>query len=203
MKYVDLETLTNSSKSLIVFEKKTIQLYRDIAEKTEHLPLVKSMLFQLAIDSQKHATILKGIVQSLPKTSWKPNELPKTIANAWRSIDDFQMDLSDIDELPKDELIDLAEQLSNLEKIMCEAYDVLVQFGNLEIISRELDKTYRSTFDMLKTVYMEIIHDEEYHKEILGTIVQLLKREEKRVQSAPQVRFQNPDAWNRVSPINV
>ena len=48
---------------------------------------------------------------------------------------------------------------------------------------------------------MEIIHDEEHHKEILSMIRELLNKEEKVEETkVPMVRFRNPDAWSRPTP---
>jgi ABC-type transporter Mla subunit MlaD len=200
----DLESLTNSVRCLIVFENKTASLYKDLAERTNSLPLVKSLLLEISLDSQKHSTVMKGLVQSLPKTMWKNDEVPKSIANAWKSIDDFQGELSDVEDLSQDDLQSLSRQLTSLEGIMEEAYDILVQYVNLEVLSFELDKLYNVDREGLKTLFFEIIHDEEHHKEILAMISFLLsKKKEKTAVAAPMVRFRNPDAWSRPAPPNV
>ena len=200
----DLKNLTNSMRCLIVFEQKTVSLYEDISEKTRHLPLVKSLLLQVSLDSRKHAIILKGIVQSLPKTNWKPDNLPKTMADAWRSIDAFQVEISDVEEIVEEDLSNLPRQLSALETIMAEAYDILVQYENLDLISTQLSNIYHANFESLKKIFMEIIHDEEHHKEILLTIKDLLERKkEEKTESTPMVRFQNPDAWRGSIPANI
>ncbi len=200
----ELETLTNSIKCLIVFENKAALLYKDLSDKTYELPLVKSLLLQISLDSQKHAGILKGVVQSLPKTSWNPNELPKNFADTWRSIDGFQIELADVERIPEEDLAELSEELSALESIMGGEYDGLVQFRNLELMTTELMRTYNVYWESIKTIFIEIIHDEEHHKGILTTIRELLekKQEEKAETTTPMVRFQNPDAWSRPAPIS-
>jgi hypothetical protein len=199
-----LEALTNSAKCLIVFENKTASLYKDLAEKTGALPLVKSLLSQISLDSQKHSTLLKGLVRSLPKTVWETKELPKSIAEAWRSIDAFQIELSDADEMTEDDLSSLSIQLGALEGIMEEAFDILVQYDNLELISTELSKLYNVDIEALKMIFLEIIRDERRHKEILVTVRDFISRLEKtKVEAAPAVRFRNPDAWNRPAPSSV
>jgi hypothetical protein len=199
-KYDDMETLTNSLKCLVVFESKTESLYKDIAEKASDMPLVKSLLIQISLDGQKHAAVLKGIVQSLPKVTSDP-KLPKSIDDAWRSIDAFQIELSDVATIPEEDLRSLSEQLSDLESIMAQAYDMVSQFENLELLCDALGKLYEVSFDTLKTVFMELIHDERHHKEILSIIAELLsKAPEEEVQAGPLVQFQNPDAWSRPTP---
>lgn len=193
-----LETLTNSIKCLIVFENKTSSLYEDIAGKTTRLPLIKSMLAQISLDSQKHSTVLKGLVQSLPKTDWKSDELPKPIGDAWRSIDTFQIELSAVQEMPDEEVSNLAEQLSGLESIMYDAYNTMVQYENLDVLLIQLNKIYNVSLKVLQSLFMELIHDEVHHKEILVAIQEFLgEREAKKLEIGPKVRFQNPDAWSR------
>jgi hypothetical protein len=87
---------------------------------------------------------------------------------------------------------------------MEETYDILVQYVNLEILSFELDKLYNVDREGLKTLFFEVIHDEQHHKEILGIISYLLtEKEEEKTMAAPMVKFRNPDAWSRPAPPNV
>jgi len=193
----DLKTLTDSIKCLIVFENKTALLYGDVSSKTGKLPLIKSLFLQLSLDGQKHSEFLKGIVQSLPKISWKPSDMPKPIAEALRTIDDFQVELSDIDGISEDDLTNLSEQLVALENIMSQMYDTLIQYNAMDLISSELKEIYNLNIDLLRMLLMEIVHEEECHKDTLATVQQLLeKEEEKKTNNAPIVRFQNPNAWS-------
>ncbi len=193
----NLEALTNSIKCLVLFEKKTSSLYEDVASKIA-LPLIRSMFNQISLDSQKHSTVLKGLVQSLPKTNWKSDELPKPIGDAWRSIDTFQAELSAVQEMSDEDVSNLADQLSGLEGIMYDAYNVMVQYDNLDLLIAQLNKLYSVSLKVLQSTFMELIHDEVYHKEILSAIQEFLgEREAKRLEVVPKVRFQNPDAWSR------
>ncbi len=193
----NLKNLTNSIKCLIVFEHKTAQLYDDVSDKTRNYPLIKALLLQISLDSEKHSTVLKGLAQSLPKTDWKPNDLPRVLVEAWRSIDEFQIELSDIEEIADVDLRYLPRQLLAFEKIMSEAYDILVQYDNLELATEALGKIYHVDLELLKQILMEIIHDEEHHREILSSIEDMLnKKEEAKIEATPVVRFQNPDAWS-------
>jgi hypothetical protein len=46
---------------------------------------------------------------------------------------------------------------------------------------------------------MNIIFDEEHHREILETIDQLTTKKEQ-ASNAPFVKYQNPDAWSQPAP---
>jgi rubrerythrin len=199
-KLSNLETFTNFIKCLSVFESNTCLLYKDLAEKVD-LPLIKSLFLEISLDSKKHSSLLKGVAQSLQQTGWKPTDCPKEIGEAWRSIETFQIELSQIEKLPEEDLPELAEQLVTLESIMGEEYNVFVNFETLELITNELGQLYNVNFESFKSIFMEIIHDEEHHKEILSMIRELLNREEKAEKTnVPIVQFRNPDAWSRPIP---
>jgi rubrerythrin len=193
----DLNSLIDSVKCLIVFENKTCLLYKDLSEKIES-PLVRSLLLHISLDSQKHSTVLKGIAQSMSKSNSKPADLPKTMSEAWRSIDAFQIELSSIDKISEEDLLGLSEQLTALESSLAEEYDVLVQFNSLDMLSRELRINHNVSLESLKAIFLEIVHDEEYHKEILAVVKEILEgKQEEIIDNTPKVRFRNPDAWSR------
>jgi rubrerythrin len=197
VKGLDLNSLIDSVKYLIVFENKTCLLYKDLSERIES-PLVRSLLLHISLDSQKHSTVLKGIAQSMNKANSKPADLPKTMSEAWRSIDAFQIELSSIDKISGDDLLGLSEQLTTLESSLADEYNVLVQFNALDMLSRELRINHNVSLESLKAIFLEIVHDEEYHKEILSVVIEILEgKREEIIDNTPKVRFRNPDGWNR------
>jgi hypothetical protein len=193
----DLNSILDSVKCLVVFENKTCLLYKDLSEKIES-PIVRSLLLHISLDNQKHSTVLKGIAQSINKTNSKPAELPKTMNEAWRSIDAFQIELASIDKIPGEELLGLLEQLTALENSLSQEFDALVQFSALDLLSRELKVFHNLSLQALKAIFLEIIHDDDYHKEILTVIKEVLEgKQEEMIDNTPKVRFNNPDGWNR------
>ena len=192
-----LNSLIDSLKCLIVFENKTCLLYKDLSERIES-PMIRSLLLHVSLDSQKHSTVLKGMAQSVTKTNLKPTDLPKTMSEAWQSIDSFQIELSSIDKIPEEELIGLMDQLTTLENSLSEEYNVLTQFNTLDVLSRELKTVHNVSLEAVKSIFLEIVHDEEYHKEILALVREILEgKQEQIIDNTPRVRFNNPDAWSR------
>jgi rubrerythrin len=51
----------------------------------------------------------------------------------------------------------------------------------------------------VRDIFMNIINDEDHHREILETIKQLTAKKEQ-ASNAPFVKFQNPDAWSQPTP---
>jgi hypothetical protein len=65
-----------------------------------------------------------------------------------------------------------------------------------------MTKPYKVDFETLKTILLQAQHDEEYHREILVMVMELLKREETaQTDNTPRVTFSNPDAWSRPTPM--
>ena len=80
-----------------------------------------------------------------------------------------------------------------------------MQINTLELFSEQLSKIYRINLETLKIILLEIMHDEEYHKEILNIIANALEKDKvtEFVDNTPKVRFRNPDGWNRPQQITV
>jgi hypothetical protein len=191
----DPKNITNSIKCLSVLESKTALLYNSLSDKVT-LPLIKSMLKEISLDSKKHSTILFGVSQSLPETDWKPKDCKKTLGNVLVVVDNFIEDLQKVKSVTEYNLSELSKQLAGLESIMSEEYFVFVQLKTLEFMSKEIGKIYNINLDSLKDIFTGIIDDEEHHREILVTIREFIrKKDDKERDNTPLVRFQNPDAW--------
>ena len=195
----DLLSFMNSLKCLIVFEKKTCSLYEDIAEGVNS-PLIKSLLLHISLDCQKHSTVLRGISLSMPR-NWKPAELPKSTSEALRSIDAFQIELSNVNAIPEGDMSSLCAQLTSLADSLAEEYNSLLQLNILECLSSELSNSYKMSLESLQTILREFLHEEEYHREILVMVVGFLEgKDQEEIDNTPTVRFRNPDCWSRATP---
>jgi len=196
----DPKTITGFINCLSVFESATSLLYKNLADKVE-MPLVKSLLLEISLDSQKHSALLKGIGESLPKTKWKPKDCPKKIGEAWYVIESFSNEIAKKEKISEEELPRLSEKLVALESIMGEEYYVLVQLKTLQLMTQEINQLYNVNLESLKNIFTEIINEEEHHREVLETIKTLLdKKEQPKADNAPCVRYQHPDSWAQSPP---
>lgn len=192
------KTLANFINCLSLLEHNTYLLYQEIADKVE-VPLVRSFLLQIAIDSRKHSEALKGIAESITKPEGNLKDCQKNIGETWRIVDVVLKDIKGKAKITSADLAKLAEKLSVLESVMGEEYYIFVQLKTLEFMIKEINKIYSIDLGSVKKIFLNIIRDEETHREYLEKIETLVKPTTE-VDTAPLIKYQNPDAWSRPLP---
>jgi len=192
------KTLANFINCLSLLERNTYLLYQEIADKIE-VPLVKSFLLQIALDSQKHSISLKGIAESIANPEGNLKDCQKNTGETWRMVDVILKDVKGKTRIVSGNFTKLAERLSVLESVMGEEYYMFVQLKTLEFMIKEINQIYSIDLGSVKKIFLNIIRDEETHRELLEKIKTLVKPKTK-VDTAPVVKYQNPDAWSRPLP---
>ncbi len=171
---------------------------KNIADKVE-VPLVKSFLLQIAIDSQKHSILLRGVAESIAQPKGKPKNCEKKIGESWRIIDTILKEINGKAKIPSGDFPHLAEKLTILESVMGEEYYMFVQLKTLELMMKEITQIYNIDLGSVKKLFLNIIRDEETHRELLERIRTLITPKAE-TDSAPVVKYQNPDSWSRPLP---
>ena len=189
------QTLADYIDCLSLLESSTSLLYNTIADKVE-LPLVKSLFKEIAIDSHKHSVILKGVSESIAHSEGAQKECEKKIGESWRMINRLQKEVSKINKINAEDLPELSAKLKIFESIMGEEYYIFVQLKTLDFMVKEINQMYNIDLSSAKSIFTNIISDEDRHREILGTIERLITKQEA-ADNSPIVRYQNPDAWNK------
>ena len=190
-------TLANLISTLGLFENDVSLLYRDIAAKV-WLPLIESMLLEISLDSQKHSIILKGIEDSLPRIDCASKDCDKTFVETRRTIEKFRDEVRSAPSLDEEEIMELSVQLLAIENIMIDEYKFFVEFATQQLMTNALQRIYNVNENIVRTLFADMISDENRHKEKLTTIKDLLDwRELRRVDNTPKVLYRNPDAWSR------
>jgi hypothetical protein len=180
-------------------EYNTSLLYNRLSERTE-IPLGKSLLLSLAQDSSKHSTLLKGIADSILVTKVKTKECAKNLGQIWQIVDTCLAEVTNA--VGEMSFTDLHDKLVALEGSMGEEYYVFVQMETLQHLTREIKQRYNIDFGDLKSVFENIISDENRHREIIVTLRELIEPEEKDLDNTPLVKFQSPDQWINYDPHN-
>jgi rubrerythrin len=175
-----------------ILESQTSLLYHALSEKVE-LPLIKTLLKEIELDSQKHSILLKGVSQSFKtsrgtlKDCSKTNQTLQTIALLLKEVDKMAT-------VSSEDLKKLNAIFITLESQMGEEYFMLVQMKTLERMSKIINEEYSIDLTKVKSIFLKIIQDEERHIEVLETIKQMTADKELS-DNSPFVRFQNPDSW--------
>ena len=191
------DDVANYLYCLGVLEKNAAYLYMSLAEKMEW-PLVKSMILQIAYDSQKHSAVLQGIVQSISASKKKPESCANNLKHALDSISSVSKEISRKGKITELDFASIEGELTVLESVFVEEYSVMIDLETLRLMSRKICEVYKLDLGNLGNTFLNIIRDEDTHRSLLADIRRLfLTRQEKRVDNPPMVKYQNPDAWIR------
>jgi len=199
----DPRVLTQFMHCLTFLENNLYLLYKDLADKVE-MPLVKSLMLEISLDSRKHSILFKGVADSMPKVDLKAKDCPKKIGETWNKVEAFRSEISAKETIPEESLSALSEKLAVLESMIGEEYYVFVQLKTLQLMAKEIKQLYNVDLESnLQKIFAKIISDEEHHREILQRIRELIEsKTQKDADNAPKVSFQNPDSWRRQLPTN-
>ncbi len=196
-KETDHQAIGKLISCLSLLEEKTHVLYRTLAENID-LPIVRSLMLMIARDSQKHSTALKNIGEAISPKGVKVEDCEKNIGVSWHSIEALQSEISRKGKLTEGDLAGLSERLVVLESVVGEEYYVFVQLKTLQLMAKEINQNYDVDVESLKSIFTGIINDEEHHRGLIEKIKGILENRVKpKTLSAPDVRYQNPDAWIR------
>jgi rubrerythrin len=186
-----------------VFEERTYLLYKNLADRVD-LPFIKSLLLHMAYDSQKHSAILSGISQSIGGSRVKAKDCEKRLSKSWIVIDDISHEIANEKKALVESLSTLAKKLSLLESAMGEEYYTLVRMKTLHNMTGLIRERYNVDLEDLKDVFETIIRDEETHLDLVAKMKKFVVGQQvKKVDTAPVVRYENPDAWRRAMPDSV
>jgi rubrerythrin len=64
---------------------------------------------------------------------------------------------------------------------------------------KEINQLYSIDLGSVKKLFLNIIRDEETHRELLKEVKMLIVPKDE-IDSTPIVKYQNPDAWSRPIP---
>jgi rubrerythrin len=186
------KSLTKFINCLSILEAQTYLLYKNLSDKVEN-PLARTFLKEIAIDSQKHSEILKGVSKSITRPKGDIKECAKNNTVLQRILE-LQKETAKMQKITSEDLLNLNKRLQLLESQLGEEYYVLVQMKTLTFMMTQINQSYNIDLSNMKHVFTSIISDEERHTELLETIKKIVTPKEQD-RNNPLVRFQNPDAW--------
>ena len=190
-------TISEYMNCLSILEIQTSLLYKSISDKVE-IPLIKTLLKEIEMDSQKHSMLLKGVGESITQPKGNEKKCSKS-SETLQTTERLLKEVAEMKKISSEDLTRLSEILETLESAMAEEYYMLVQMKTLEMMIKEINQMYNIDLYNVRDIFMNIINDEDHHREILETIKQLTAKKEQ-ASNTPFVKFQNPDAWSQPTP---
>ncbi len=195
------QTIAEYIRCLSSLETSTATLYKEIADKTD-IPLAKTLLQEIAVDSEKHALILKGVSDTISPTKGDQKSCEKKMGKSIEFIVKAQKEITKIKKIDEKNLPWLVEKLSYFESVMGEDYYMFTQLHTLEVLVNKINEQYSIDLTSTKHLFTKIIQDEDHHRELLETIRNLVVKKEKDNDNSPAVKYQNPDSWSRPMPVD-
>jgi hypothetical protein len=182
---------------LSILENQTSLLYKRLGDKIE-IPLIKTLVKEIELDSKKHSLLLEGVSESIgsPKATQKEcSNNNKTL----QTISKLLKEVAKVEKFTSEDLKKLSEIFITLESAMGEEYLLLVQMKTLERMTKFINEKYSIDLTKIKSIFLKIMADEERHIEILQTIKQLTTEKEQ-VSNTPFVKYLNPEKWRIPEP---
>jgi rubrerythrin len=159
-----------------VLEEKVADAYASFADQTEN-PTIKTLLFFIALDSQKHSRILKTLSKNITKTEPTTEECQQILGKTWKtSFMRAQQETLKKQKITSKELASLLDKMINFKSFVGEEYLTTLHLKTLELIAKDKEIDPIS----LKKILEWIIEDEERHEIIMARIKILITQQNKK-----------------------
>jgi rubrerythrin len=173
----DPQALANRINCFSILENNVFELYANLAEKTE-MPMVKSILVQIAIDSHKHSVALKGVAEKIGKPDKKPRSCERNLGETWSTIDKLSKEISNKERITREDWSYLLEKLGVLESVVGEEYHMLVELKTMQLMAKKINQIYNLDLSSFEDIFTRIIQEEETHRVLIEKIKGFIKRED-------------------------
>jgi hypothetical protein len=178
-------------------EEETFHLFQCVAVKMDH-PELRSLVVNIAYDSVKHSKTIKELLKTVEKEEINIRNCRKTWSDLWKEIVEVSKQVSMMKSISDEEFLEIFKGLAELEGCLKEGYCFLLELKFPECLANELGKFVPVNLDDLNMIFDGIIEDKQRHIETLIEIGYCYAAEDsiRKKDSAPAVRYKNPDAWN-------
>ena len=176
--------------SLGLIERELYQLYANLSEKVDDLA-AKCLLTYIATDSLKHSTILIKIIEEAGGSRLNEKDCEENIRYNIELVSTISKDVSMKQIFDLDELISLIDTLVGFESLLYTEYSKAFHLETTRFMKYDRTKTDESDLNISSL----IVEDENLHKRILLSIVNLVDKKLDFKNNAPVVKYQNPDSW--------
>jgi hypothetical protein len=112
----------------------------------------------------------------------------------------FHREIASKNIITAEELPEIAEKLMVLESMLGEEYYVFTQMKTLEFMVLPTNSLHNVDLERLKSIFSEIIEEEEHHRELLGTIKSIFNKNKKQTIFGFVVANSSSNSWITLPP---
>lgn len=176
--------------SLGLMERELYELYTNLSSKVEDLP-AKTLFAYIASDSLKHSSVLVKIIEEAGGSKIKESDCDENIRYNIDLINSLSTDISRTKKIGREELLSVIDTLANFETLLFDEYAKAFRVDTTQLIEDEdPDKNEQDL-----SVFSLIVKDEDLHKQILLSLVNMCDKKMDFKDNTPIVKYQRPDSW--------
>ncbi len=176
--------------SLGLMERELYQLYTNLSSKVEDLP-AKTLFAYIASDSLKHSTVLVKILDEAGGSKLKESDCDETIRYHMDLINSLSTDISRTKKVGREELLSIIDTLAGFETLLFDEYAKAFHVDTKQLTEDE--DPDKNEPDL--SVFSLIVKDEDLHKQILLSLVNMCDKKLDFKDNTPIVKYQRPDSW--------
>jgi rubrerythrin len=177
--------------SLGLMEKELYQLYTNLSSKVEDLP-AKTLFAYIASDSLKHSTVLVKILEEAGGSKLKEQDCDENIRYHIDLVKSLSSDISRTKTVGREELLSILDTLANFETLLFDEYAKAFRVDTTELTEENEDPDKN---EQELSVFSLIVKDEDLHKQILLSLVNMCDKKLDFKDNTPIVKYQRPDSW--------
>jgi rubrerythrin len=180
----------------IVLEEQMFSLYNIVAKKMRS-PELNNIIIALAYDSLKHLKTIEEQLKPVVKVPVDLNECEGTLVKAWTEIRNCLSGLSEIEFIRNEILPDFLKSLTNIEDTMSEIYSNFIKSKLVDNFAFAVSNLIPATKENVTFIMNFMIEDNLKHRAMLIEAVYFFNKNKCKdeINTAPVVRYRNPDAW--------
>lgn len=179
----------------VVLEEQMFTLYNMLVNKMRS-PELSNIVVGLAYDCLKHAKIIEELLKPVPKIEVDLNECEGMQIKAWNEIRNCLSGLSEVKYIRQDILSDFLKSLTNVEDTMSDIYSSFLKSKLADDYTCVVSCIIPATKENLTFIMNSMIEDNLKHRAMLIEAAYFFNKNRcKNENTAPAVRYQNPDSW--------
>jgi rubrerythrin len=177
--------------SLGLMERELFELYTKLSERVEDLP-AKTLFTYIASDSLKHSTVLVKIIEEAGGSKLKEQDCDENIRYHIDLIKALLTDISRTKKVDREELLSIIDTLAGFESLLFDEYAKAFHVDTTKLTEEDEDPDKNET-DF--SIFSLIVKDEDLHKQILLSLVNICDKKLDFKDNTPVVKYQSPDSW--------